>query len=59
VFSQLNVTGYYFEDINLSGIITSADANVVFGNLNRTSQVPSSVVDSALTNAQQHQVLIK
>ncbi len=40
VLGQLNVPGYNSNDINLSGIVSSADVNIVFGNVNKVSQVP-------------------
>ena len=40
VLEGLNSTSYSLNDLNLSGIVTSADLNMIFGNLNKTSQVP-------------------
>lgn len=40
VLGQLNMSGYNFNDINLSSIVSTADANIIFSNVNKLSQVP-------------------
>ncbi len=40
VTASLNTFGYLLPDINLSGVVSSADVNIIFSNLNKTSQVP-------------------
>jgi hypothetical protein len=40
VFGALSTTGYSLNDTNLSGVVSAADANMVFGNLSQASQVP-------------------
>ena len=40
VLGDLLLSGYFLNDCNLSGIVTAADVNIVFDNLNVASQVP-------------------
>ena len=40
VFDGISSSGYILSDCNLSGIVSASDAGIVFGNLNRSSQVP-------------------
>ena len=42
ILNATQTSGYVLQDANVTGIVSSADANLAIGNLNRTSQVPAS-----------------
>lgn len=42
VLGELGSVSYTFRDANLSGIVSTADANIIFQNLNRASEVPAA-----------------